>query len=116
MSTVGLTCYHCGCVLSGGLDTFGSIDEPMCWTCWSEHGCDGGSAVYGFFPGDDPRNFTPDAEVCTPEEITAWKDDCEAWDRGERIPVPPACQERKLSDGTTIHVIVCRYGLGVYYR
>ena len=113
-----LLCWHCGCVLSGGLDTFGPIDGLMCWACWSDsdYGDNYGIATYGFFSGGDPRDFIPDPEVCTPEEIASWKADCEAWDKGDKIPCPPACQERKLPDGTTIHVIERRYGLGVYYR
>lgn len=36
---------------------------------------------YGHFPGGDPRDFTPDAEVCTPMEIAAH---AEAVASGER--------------------------------
>lgn len=39
---------------------------------------------YGYFLGGDPRDFTPDGEVCTPEEIAAHRAACEAWERGER--------------------------------
>lgn len=28
-------CTICGCNLTGGLDTFGDWDAPLCWTCWS---------------------------------------------------------------------------------
>jgi hypothetical protein len=40
---------------------------------------------YGYFLGGDPREFTPDAEVCTAEEMERHKADCEAWERGEQV-------------------------------
>lgn len=41
--------------------------------------------LYGNFMGGDPRDFVPDEEVCTPEEITAWAAACEEWNRGEGV-------------------------------
>lgn len=38
---------------------------------------------YGYFPGGDPRAFTPDHESCTAEEVQRWKDDCARAERGE---------------------------------
>lgn len=29
-------CTCCDQPLTGGLDTFGAVDTPMCWTCWSD--------------------------------------------------------------------------------
>lgn len=40
---------------------------------------------YGYFLGGDPREFTPDFEVCTVEEIERHKADCEAWERGGQV-------------------------------
>ncbi len=45
--------------------------------------------MYGYFNGGDPRDFSPDEECCTPEELAAHKAACEAWNRGER-PVSEA--------------------------
>ncbi len=39
--------------------------------------------VYGFFHLDDPRDFFPDEECCTPAEITAHKTACEKAALGE---------------------------------
>ncbi len=39
--------------------------------------------LYGFFHLDDPRDFFPDDECCTPAEIAAWKTACEKAARGE---------------------------------
>lgn len=46
---------------------------------------------YGPFPGGDPRNFTPDEECCTPEEIGAWIVACVEWDAGEGKDAGPGC-------------------------
>jgi hypothetical protein len=45
---------------------------------------------YGYPISPDPRDFHPDEECCTPEEIANWKAACEAWERGDCKPVPPA--------------------------
>ena len=29
-------CVSCGCNLSGGIDTFGDIANPLCFKCWRE--------------------------------------------------------------------------------
>lgn len=43
---------------------------------------------YGNFRGGDPRNFKPDLEVCTEEEIARWKAACERWDHGDHVVCP----------------------------
>jgi len=44
---------------------------------------------YGYFPGGDPRDFTPDQEVCTPEEIARWEAACKRWEAGDTSELPP---------------------------
>lgn len=66
--------------------------------------------IYGFFPGGDPREFSPDHEVCTEAEIALHKEHCAAWDRGERTDVPVS----GWTDENT-HVTRSAYGLGIYY-
>ena len=68
------------------------------------------SQGYGSFPGGDPRNFTPDEEENTPEELAAWKAACEAWDRGEGKDTGPQCQT--MGDGSV--VTGTGYGMGTY--
>ena len=69
---------------------------------------------YGFFPGGDPRDFHPDGESCSEEEIKAHKEACARWDAGEVkdeghsgviIPLP--------NNGVAI---ACghRFGIGTY--
>lgn len=64
--------------------------------------------VYGFFPGGDPRDFTPDMECSTPQEIALHKEDCAAWDLGDR-PRRPGCE---WADGK--HIVRAPYGIGSY--
>lgn len=46
---------------------------------------------YGPFPGGDPRQFKPDPEACTPEEIEAHRLACIEWDKGEGEDRGPSC-------------------------
>lgn len=39
--------------------------------------------MYGFFHLDDPRDFFPDDECSSPEEIAAHREACEKAERGE---------------------------------
>lgn len=54
-----------------------------------------GTPSYGFFPGGDPRAFTPDAESSTDAELARWKIDCALWDAGDQSPIPPSCVVNK---------------------
>lgn len=86
---------------------------------------------YGYYPGGDPRKFSPDPECCTVEENARWKAACEAWDRGEtpdpggpHVPLghplpdgvePVASIIGRAEDGQTFgHHTVAHYGLGTY--
>ena len=44
---------------------------------------------YGCYKPDNPHNFWPDIECCTPEEIANHSAACEAYDKGERIGNKP---------------------------
>ena len=68
-------------------------------------------SMYGSYHGGDPREFMPDVECNTPEEIAAHKAACESWDRGEHVEA-----EHGRCDIRT-NMICCSYGafgLGVY--
>ena len=74
--------------------------------------------LYGHFTGTDPRDFFPDYELCTEEEIANWQADCEAWNKGEGKPAPPPGRTLYKRDGSFFgHVLAPRYGVGTYrYR
>ena len=46
---------------------------------------------YGLFPGGDPRDFKPDPEVCTPEEIENHRLACIEWNEGRGVDRGPSC-------------------------
>lgn len=68
---------------------------------------------YGGYPVvEDPRDFSPDPECCTPEEIAAHKAACEAWERGERPTREPT--HETIADGETlIRLTRAPWGIGV---
>lgn len=81
--------------------------------------CDGSGITsgYGFFPGGDPRDFSPDTESCTDEEINAHAEECGRWERGERADEG---HSGRIADVETKHgrgvALVCghRFGIGTY--
>lgn len=67
-------------------------------------------STYGPFPGGDPRNFTPDEECCTPEELEAWKIACCEWNLGRGVDRGPSCAT--MGDGSVWSG--SGFGVGVY--
>lgn len=71
--------------------------------------------VYGFFPGGDPRDFTPDPDCCTKEEIERWREACAAWNRGERPEILAGCSEEHDAEGRVVkRTLRAPFGVGVY--
>lgn len=64
---------------------------------------------YGFFPGGDPRRFTPDEECCSPKEIESWEIACAQWDIGNRVVPHSGCT---LKDGRFVNLST--FGIGTY--
>lgn len=70
---------------------------------------------YGFFPGGDPRDFTPDSECCTAEEKAAWKEACEQWNRGEKVVCEGSHRWLVDREGNVIGTAtVSGFGIGIY--
>lgn len=70
-------------------------------------------SYYGYFNGGDPRDFHPDAEDCTPEELANHKKACEeaeATEAGRNIPNPSGWIKY---EGGMIHVLNAPFGIGV---
>jgi len=53
---------------------------------WTEDGVEHEEPGYGFYQPPNPHDFYPDGESCTPEEIAAHREACEAWDAAEGKP------------------------------
>jgi hypothetical protein len=75
---------------------------------------------YGYFHGGDPRNFHPDGECCSPDEIANHRKACQLWDEAEakgKTPEPEECPSGWIFDehGKPIaHVLRSPYGIGIY--
>lgn len=68
------------------------------------------SVSYGYSPGGDPRNFTPDEEVCSPRELENHRLACEAWNKGDEQVIQSGCVV--LPDGSILNI--SHFGLGTY--
>lgn len=64
---------------------------------------------YGFARPDNPHDFFPDQESCSPEEIANHKAACEAWGRGEYTP---EAASGWISED--VHVTRAPWGIGSY--
>ena len=116
MSMFGITdttrCRNCGAEFADHAYVPDSIDEYKC-----PHAvCEG---HYGYFTGGDPRDFHPDYECCSPDELENHRRACELWNdaesRGE-TPEPEKCPSGWIyaDDGTPIcHVLRAPYGIGM---
>jgi len=62
---------------------------------------------YGFFPGGDPRLFSPDSDS-TPEELENHRSACEAWGSGQQSSHPDCYH------GSNYVLTSCQFGLGSY--
>ena len=75
---------------------------------------------YGFFPGGDPRKFTPGGEDCTDAERAAHKEACRIWDEAEAAgrsmnPEEPSGKWLASEDGkTALHILRANFGIGTY--
>ena len=75
---------------------------------------------YGFFPGGDPRKFSPDSEDCTEAERAAHKEACRIWDEAEAAgrsmnPEEPSGSWLHSEDGKTVlHRLKANFGIGTY--
>lgn len=113
-----MNCINCDKELTNHLDTFGEVGKELCLKCFLEtEAIDGDAEIsdiewcYGFFPGGDPRDFSPDYEMCTVQEVDDWKKDCAEWEAGSGQPCPPAGY---WNADHTMHILAPRYGMGVY--
>lgn len=74
--------------------------------------------MYGFFPGGDPRRFTPDGEDSnTPEELAAHKIACAEWNAWEAKGKP--LDDKPATEGACRHLpgvilTLSMYGFGLY--
>jgi len=73
---------------------------------------------YGYFTGGDPRQFTPDRDMCSQAEIDNHDAACRRWNEAEErgeTPEPEPCPSGRTVDsqGNSIHILCTPYGIGV---
>jgi hypothetical protein len=69
--------------------------------------------VYGFPCVENPHDFSPDRESCTPEEIAFWEDAKKRWDAGERDVRGARCETVRNETGEMIaHFTRTSWGIG----
>lgn len=84
-----------------------SIDQYKCPVPVTHSG-------YGFFSGGDPRNFFPDHESCSPEEIANHKRACEAAEKHGLTDLECPSFFFKDDNGNVGHVLKAPFGIGSY--
>lgn len=101
-------CKHCGeSILEHRADS-----EPP-WVCPQQKS--NMPIYYGLFSGGDPRLFQPDAEYCSPEELTRHKAACEEANRLEAardLPCPSGWERQ--CNGRVCYVLRAPFGIGFY--
>jgi len=82
-----------------------AVSTPECDWC-----NDTGTVTgYGYFPGGDPRTFSPDPEMNTPEEMAAWEKACAAYEQDETPDQRDGCVWIR-----GVKITRCRFGIGGY--
>lgn len=70
---------------------------------------------YGYFPGGDPREFWPDSESCTPEELERHREACARLEAGEAVQVGSNHTDIIGDDGKPCgHLTHPVFGMGGY--
>jgi hypothetical protein len=118
-----LGCRTCDRLAAAGLDTSPDDDARVDWREAIDFDrlreiadrlrSEGEHPVYGYFPGGDPRDFSPDPECSTDEEQAAWRAACEAWESGVKHDVGGPCQWAGDKDAV-VKTTTSHYGLGTY--
>lgn len=70
-------------------------------------------SIYGFPCVENPHDFSPDRECCTPEEIAFWEDAKKRWDAGERDVRGARCETIRNSGEVTAHFTRTSWGIGI---
>lgn len=99
-------CYWCHREFADHNYVKDSIDQYECPVPYEE-------SYYGYFVGGDPRDFHPDHESCTPEEIANHKSACEEANRlaaARGLPCPSGWM--RVPGGGVAHVTRSPFGIG----
>ena len=98
-------CKNCGC----NFDEHMQDGEPP-YMCPYEHQ---DQPLYGFFHGGDPRDFHPDYECSTPDEIAAHKEACQQANILEKARNMPCHSGWVRTHEFAAHILRAPFGLGI---
>ncbi len=71
-------------------------------------------SMYGAFHGGDPRDFTPDSDGTSDEELAAHRAACEAAEKDEKArELADTHSWHALEGGGAVHIARSGFGLGV---
>ena len=68
--------------------------------------------IYGFPCVSDPRDFLPDAECCSPEELACHRRACETFGTPEHEPNKGCFSEYREDGSLALHVTRTSWGIG----
>lgn len=71
------------------------------------------NCVYGYPCVEDPHNFTPDAECCSPAELDAHRLACAMYGKSDYRPNKGCYSEYDAAGGLVTHVARSSWGIGV---
>lgn len=71
------------------------------------------SPIYGFPCVEDPRDFDPDRELSTPEEIETWRRACANYGKPTYEPNKGCYSQHDESGQLVMHVTRTSWGVGV---
>ncbi len=70
---------------------------------------------FGLFPGGDPRNFQPDASICTEAQIYAWRNACDAWNRADALgEILSDVPSQEVFEPTVTDYATADFGAGIF--
>ena len=73
--------------------------------------------TFGLFPGGDPRNFQPDASICTEAQIYAWRNACDAWNRADALgEILSDVPSQEVFEPTVTDYATADFGAGNFFE
>lgn len=69
--------------------------------------------IYGYPCVEDPRDFDPDPECCSPTEMAAWRLACQTFGKSDHKPNKGCFTDRDESGQMVRHVLRTSWGIGI---
>jgi hypothetical protein len=70
---------------------------------------------FGLFPGGDPRNFQPDASICTDAQVSNWRNACDAWNHADASgQILSDLPSEEVCEPTVTDYATASFGAGIF--